>query len=192
MGYRVRRAAGDEWRQLRDLRLEALKDTPIGFSERYETALGRPDAYWRGRAERDARSRSSAKFVAVHEADSALVGMTGVFPASHQQVGHSSRPDGRIDEDECVLYAVYVSPAHRGAHRGLAALLFDHVIAWARDTAGARSITLSVHERNHRAYAFYQRYGFVETGATMPYALDDSAKLIWMRLERGESGRSGS
>ena len=188
MTYQVRRAATDEWRQLRDLRLEALKDTPIGFSEWYETALARPDSYWRDRAARDAQSPSTAKFVAVDAADGALVGTTGVFPASHQAIGTSSRPDGFIDEGEYVLYAVYVSPAHRGAGPGVATLLFDHTIAWARDAVGARSITLSVHERNQRAFAFYRRYGFAETGASMPYELDASEKLIWMRLERGDPG----
>jgi ribosomal protein S18 acetylase RimI-like enzyme len=184
MAYQVRRTTADEWRRLREIRLEALKDTPIGFGERYDTAIARPDSYWRERAERDASSHSTAKFVAVNEADGALVGTIGVFPASRQRTGESSRPDGRVDEHEYVLYAVYVSPAHRGAFLGVATLLFDHAVAWARDTAGAQSITLSVHERNHRAHAFYRRYGFVETGVTMPYALDPSAKQIWMRLER--------
>lgn len=183
MAYQVRRVAGQDWRPLRELRLEALKDTPIGFGERYDTAAGRPDSYWRDRTERDAHAAVTAKFAAIDEADGAFVGTTGVFPAAHQPTGQSSRPDGSIDEHEYVVYAVYVSPAHRGARLGVAAQLFDHAIAWARDAAGARSITLSVHERNQRAHAFYRRYGFVETGASMPYILDESARLIWMRLE---------
>ena len=37
--YEVRRLRADDWRQLREIRLEALKDTPIGFAELYVDAV---------------------------------------------------------------------------------------------------------------------------------------------------------
>lgn len=165
--YEVRRFRADEWPQYRELRLEALKDTPIGFGEWYEDAVEKPDEMWQERAKRAAEAPDTALFAAF-AAFGQPVGMAGAFP----RVGSADR--------EMVIYGVYVSPGHRGPQLGVATLLFDAVIQWARET-GADAITLSVHERNERAHAFYRRYGFVDTGERMPYNLDETTALIWMR-----------
>ena len=183
-GYEVRRVRADEWRQLREIRLEALKDTPIGFGERYEDACVKPEQDWRDRAEKSAQSAQTAMFVAIDESGQ-FVGMTGVFtkpePESLSQSAAAAHP--AVVVNNMVIYSVYVTPAHRGAHRGVASLLFDAVIRWSREVAGAREIMLSVHEKNDRAHAFYQRYGFVDTGELIPFVLDESASLLEMRYE---------
>lgn len=168
--YEVRRFRADEWPQFREIRLEALKDTPIGFGERYGDALEKPDEAWQERAQRAAEAPDSALFAAFTDGGKP-VGTAGAFTKAD-----SSLTDGV----EMVIYGVYVSPDHRGPKLGVATQLFDAVIRWAREV-GADVITLSVHERNERAHAFYRRYGFVDTGETMPYNLDESAALIWMR-----------
>ena len=61
------------------------------------------------------------------------------------------------------LYQLYVDPEWHG--RGVAAVLMDWVIATAR-AQGAQDLWLSVFTDNHRARAFYRRYGFIEV---MPY-----------------------
>ncbi|HEV2346291.1 MAG TPA: GNAT family N-acetyltransferase [Actinocrinis sp.] len=182
-GWEVRRVRADEWRALRDIRLEALKDTPIGFGERYEDALAKPDDDWRERARRDAEAAHTALFAAF-DPSGRIVGTTGTFTKAD-----SVLTDGR----ELVIYGVYVTPGQRGARRGVdrhsvdqpgvASLLFDAAIAWAREAGGADVITLSVHERNERAHAFYRRYGFADTGVRTPYNLDETALLIEMRFE---------
>ena len=174
--YEVRRFRADEWRQLRAIRLEALKDTPIGFGERYEDAAAKSEEEWRDRAVNVAGSTQSVLFGAI-DGDGRFVGLAGAFPKPPPD---ESQP---LEQLEYVIYSVYVTPDHRGAQRGVASLLFDAVIAWAREVGGADVVTLSVHERNDRAHAFYRRYGFVDTGATMPYVLDESASLIVMRYE---------
>jgi ribosomal protein S18 acetylase RimI-like enzyme len=168
--YEVRRFRADEWPLLREIRLEALKDTPIGFAEWYEDALTKPDEVWQERAQRAAEDTQSALFAAFE--NGRPVGTAGAFTKAE-----SSLTDGK----ELVVYGVYVSPEHRGPRRGVASLLFDTVIRWAREAGGADVVTLSVHERNERAHAFYRRYGFVDTGATTPYNLDETASLIEMR-----------
>lgn len=170
-GYEVRRVRADEWKQLREIRLEALKDTPIGFSERWEKARAKPDEVWRERAERGAESADTAIFVAIDERGD-LVGTAGVFTKSGD-------PENKI----MVIYSVYVMPAHRGARRGVASLLFGSAIRWAREVAGAQVITLGVHEHNDRALAFYLRHGFVDTGERTPYDLDETVSIIEMRYE---------
>ncbi len=171
--YQVRRFRTDEWRQFREIRLEALKDTPIGFGEWYADALEKPDEVWQERAQRAAEAPDTALFAAFDENGKA-VGMAGAFTKAE-----SSLTDGK----ELVIYGVYVSPEHRGPKHAVASLLFDAVIRWAREAGGADVVTLSVHERNDRAHAFYRRYGFVDTGEITPYNLDETASLVWMRYE---------
>ena len=78
------------------------------------------------------------------------------------------------------MVSVYVAPSHRGS--GLARQMLDAVAAWARGEAGLDRLHLYVHEHNPRAAAFYRRYGFTETGATMPYDLDPSTDEIEMAM----------
>jgi ribosomal protein S18 acetylase RimI-like enzyme len=168
--YEVRRVRADEWRAAREIRLEALKDTPIGFGEWYEEALAKSDEVWRERTRKSAESEAAAMFVAA-ACGGRLVGTAGVFA-----------PDaaGR----EFVVYGVYVTPGFRGPGLNTATRLFDTAISWARLTGGAEVISLEVHEKNDRARAFYRRYGFVETGETKPAVLHKPASLIVMRYER--------
>jgi RimJ/RimL family protein N-acetyltransferase len=63
--------------------------------------------------------------------------------------------------------------------------MVDDVCRWAREEAGVHRLHLYVHEDNVRARAFYRRYGFVETGATMPYDLDPAKLEIEMELRFG-------
>lgn len=58
------------------------------------------------------------------------------------------------------LHQLYVGEAAKGT--GVAAALMDWGIAWAR--ARASFLYLSVFTENHRAQAFYRRYGFVDVG----------------------------
>jgi ribosomal protein S18 acetylase RimI-like enzyme len=154
MGYDIRRIRADEWPEYRTLRLEALQDTPLAFVESYAVAVGRDDEYWRDRAERGAGSATTATFVA--SADGALVGKTSCFVETEITACVSAH-----------VVSVYVTPAWRGT--GVADALFDAAVGWARDEARADRIRLFVLQSNHRAAAFYRRFGFVATGVTEPY-----------------------
>lgn len=168
--YQVRRIRAEDWRQSREIRLEALKDTPIGFGERYEDAYAMPEQRWRDHATTSAESDHTALFVATDETGR-FVGTAGVF----------TKADAPRDRKVMIIYGVYVTPDHRGTSRGVASLLFDAVIRWAREVGGAQELTLAVHEENDRAHAFYRRYGFVDTDDRITYNLDESASLIVMR-----------
>jgi predicted GNAT family acetyltransferase len=94
------------------------------------------------RAEGDA----TALFVAA--ADGRLVGQAGGWTAP----GNAT---------VTVVYAVYISPAWRGA--GLLARLVDAVADWSV-AAGRSALELEVASFNHRAIRAYQRLGFTDTG----------------------------
>jgi L-amino acid N-acyltransferase YncA len=165
MAYTVRRTTADEWREFRELRLEALLDSPTNFGQTYEQALAHPDGMWQERAQTNATSAVQAFYVAVDDATGRLVGMWGVMPHNaHPGVHH--------------VIGVYVRPEARGTE--VARLLNQACVDFAR-TTDAKELTLLVRDDNHRGRRFYEREGFVLTGAKEPHNLDPSHYLIEMR-----------
>lgn len=156
--FEVRRIAAGDWADLRELRLEALKDSPLAFVERYDESLAQPDRFWQDRVARGAAGGESATFVAV--GGGRFVGKaTGL---------REVEPDGPATQ----VVGVYVTPDWRGRRPGVAAALLARVIRWAREEAGTDPVRLYVMETNAAAFAFYRRVGFVPTGRTMAYPPD--------------------
>src|SRR6185369_16341011 len=62
----VRRVTPGDWRRIRALRFEALRDpmAQVAFLETVERAEARPDEEWRGRTAAHAEGGESAQFVA--------------------------------------------------------------------------------------------------------------------------------
>ncbi len=69
-------------------------------------------------------------------------------------------PDDQPRDDATELHQLYVGEAAKG--KGVAAALMDWGLGWAR--ARGSILYLSVFTENHRAQAFYRRYGFVDVG----------------------------
>jgi ribosomal protein S18 acetylase RimI-like enzyme len=157
--YTVRRVRADEWREARDLRLEALADpaAPVAFLETRETASARPDAFWQDRTRTAARGDGVVQVVAVAD-DGTWVGtVTGLL----EEAGSGDVAGGDVERRQVHLVAVYLDPAHRG--RGLLGRLVDEAVAWGRER-GAEQVRLFVHRDNPRARAAYRRLGFARTG----------------------------
>ena len=152
---RVEVAGPDDWAQWRDLRLQALRDTPIGFVETVETALAKDEAAWRRR---------------MTEVPLSLLAREG-----DQPFGMTS---GFVLDNRPFLGAVYVAPSARGA--GLLARLVEPVVTWARPLADR--LWLEVHEDNPRAIAAYVRLGFIATGERRPYPLGPERDELVMSL----------
>jgi RimJ/RimL family protein N-acetyltransferase len=157
----VRRIRADEWREYRELRLEALKDSPLAFVEQYETSVRQPDQFWQERVRRAATDRTVAGFVSVN---------AGRF------LGKASciiEPEV-TDHVSAHIVGVYVQPGARGREKGTAGRLIAAAVDWAHREAGAQRVRLFVLDANERAQRFYRRAGFVATGHTMPYPPDPS------------------
>lgn len=70
--------------------------------------------------------------------------------------------DMEVDATDALeLHRLYVDKEVKGA--GVAQALMDDCLAWARGK-GAKFLYLSVWEENHRAQAFYKRFGFEHVG----------------------------
>jgi RimJ/RimL family protein N-acetyltransferase len=149
---RVEAMRPDDWRTWRDLRLEALQDTPIGFGRTYEEERRFTEEQWRAGG-----PRPGQRFIA-YDGDEP-VGIAGGF----------------LDEDDQpVLFGVYVRPGHRGG--GVLPALVTAVQGWA-----PAPLVLHVHEDNHRARRAYEKLGFVLTGEISPGEGIDGRDLQQMR-----------
>jgi ribosomal protein S18 acetylase RimI-like enzyme len=136
----------------RELRLEALQDSPTAFSADYQQNLNHPAKYWEDRLtmEEDA----ATIFLAEHEGK--LIGMTGIFRGSSPKTRHGAW-----------IWGVYVTPEWRGLR--IAEELINLCFTWSK----ARKIILvklGVAATNEPAIRCYERCGF-STYGTEPRAI---------------------
>ncbi|WP_172386844.1 GNAT family N-acetyltransferase [Streptomyces sp. MNP-20] len=173
MEHLIRPVRGDEWRQVRALRLLALRDpaAPVAFLETYEKAVAQPDEYWQDRTTNAAPGGPMRQFVA----EGPDGGWAGSVTVLVEEPGAQSVLGAGVEVRQAHLVGVYVRPEHRGT--GLTEALFGAAVEWARaaDGAGVERIRLFVHEDNERAEAFYRRFGFVRSGVSASVPGDPSA-----------------
>jgi len=161
-GFRIRSTTSADWREIRELRLEMLRDTPLAFGETFDTALAHDEAEWTMRGERGTTEHSIA-VVAITTSGRWIGTMGGYIPDA------ATGP---------LLVGVYVAPDFRGGVAGVTDALLSRIEDWARTESGR--LTLHVHEHNDRARAAYERRGFAATGVTEPYVLDPTTRELEM------------
>jgi GNAT superfamily N-acetyltransferase len=140
----ITRLAEDAWPIWRAVRLAALADSPASFG----STLAEEQAYdgdrWRD----------------IIRAGVAFVATTGATPVGMAGGIRRSRTG------ECGLGAMWVATSWRGS--GLAARLVGEVVGWAQ-AGHNRRVSLWAPSDNARACRFYQRQGFVLSGAAKPF-----------------------
>ncbi len=156
---RVRPGLARDAFALREIRLEALADTPDAYGETYDECVAWSEATWATKAEQ-------WNFY-LAEVNGRVVGMA-------RGESHEAESDRRF------LFAMYVSPSARGTDA--ARLLVDEVSAWAK-AQGADALHLYVSNAVPRARAFYVKAGFVTTGSSVSMHRDESLVCDEMRRE---------
>lgn len=169
-GVAVRPIRAEEWAEVKELRLHALRDpvASIAFLDTYEQSAAEPDSYWQKRAERAAGGTRLRQFVA-ETGDGTWSGTVTVL------IEDADTEDvfgGAIEQRQAHVIGVFVRPEHRGS--GVIDALFTTAVEWAWSVPDVARVRLYVHEDNARAERFYRRYGFVPSGATVPMKGDPS------------------
>ena len=142
----VREVVAADWRVLRDIRLEALREAPDAFGSTFAREAVFGEADWQRRIS------GGGNFL-------------GYLPEAS-----ASEPAGLIggyqEEPEAVeLVSMYVRPVARG--RGVGEALIACVVDWAAARSAA-SVHLWVTETNKPAVLLYERCGFSPTGERQP------------------------
>ena len=184
-GVVVRAVAPDEWRRMREFRLEAVRDeaAPVAFLASPEQVAAFPDELWRERAlagseaaGADARQRA---IVAV--GDGAWIGTLTVLVT---EAGGADFTGQTVEVRTADVVGVYVAPSARG--RGVVQALLDAAAEWVA-VRGLAELQLFVDVRNPRAQRAYEKAGFALTGDAIE--LDGRHEL---RMARPLSGTTAS
>ncbi|MEV6344437.1 GNAT family N-acetyltransferase [Actinoplanes sp. NPDC051851] len=150
--WTVRRVTPDDAGRMRALRLEMLADSPLAFLETLAQAAARSHDSYRQRIRASATGYGIAQFIA--------------DPGGDPLIGHAG---GTVISDEphvTVVFAVYLTPAHRGGK--LLAQLVEAVADWSA-AAGRHELMLEVVVGNDRAVRAYEKLGFEDTGVRLPH-----------------------
>ena len=134
----IRRLTPTDAAPLRQLRLDALRETPEAFGSSYEEEHTLTLDDIRAWVATDIENAMFGVFI-----DGALAGMTGVGRQHRLKMRHKAQ-----------IWSVYVAPAARG--RGLARRLMLAAIDHAGGMRGVRQLQLSVTAGNLAARALYE------------------------------------
>ena len=141
----LREAMISDVEQFRELRLDALQESPTAFPGDYVDYIDRPMGFWEGRLNAD-----EMRNIFLAEYEHQLVGMTGIRRGETSKTKHSA-----------VIWGVYVRPSWRGLR--IADALIDMCIEWAR-LNGVNIVTLGVTAASASAIRCYERCGFLISG----------------------------
>jgi ribosomal protein S18 acetylase RimI-like enzyme len=163
-GVAIVLATGEDWEQVRDVRLRALADAPFAYGSSLKEEQDRPESFWRARLESD----SAATFLALDGNET--VGLVRTVVA----------PD---DAANAELVSMWVAPQARG--QGVGRQLVAAVIEWVRQHHAA-SVCLWVTETNTLARRLYESVGFVRSGERQPLPSNPSLSEVAMWLDLGD------
>lgn len=138
-----------EWKKYREIRLEALKNTPTAFGSSYTEELEKPGAKWKDRLKESETNNLSSTFFAI--LDGNPIGMMTIFREDKEKTKHKAN-----------LVGVYVKKEYRG--KGVSAKLLEKTISWCKSKEDIKKIQLGVNTKNIPAIRFYQKNGFEITG----------------------------
>ena len=158
MAPELRTVSGDDWADVRTLRLRALVDAPTAFGATLAEAESQPESVWRS------RSDGPGPLVMAYDED-VPVAMGGLFV-----------PEG---SSEAYVWGMWVAPEARGHGLGtrLLAVLVDH----ARRLD--RTVLLHVTEGNDAARRLYEAHGFAGTGEWQPLREGSELRIETLRLD---------
>lgn len=173
MEHLIRPVRAEEWRKVKELRLDALLDpvAHMAFLETYDVAAARPDSFWQERTRGGTHEALGPQFIA-EGPDGEWAGTVKVLV---EPAGSKSVFGDQVFVPQAHLVAVFVRPEFRGA--GLTQELFRSALewCWSLDEPRLERVRLFVHEANGRAAAFYRKAGFVPTGVSVPSSDSDDS-----------------
>ncbi|MGW3561868.1 GNAT family N-acetyltransferase, partial [Streptomyces sp. NPDC000963] len=114
MDHLIRVIRADEWERAREIRLAALRDpvAHLAFLDTYEAAAGRPDAFWRERAEASSEDGDGAVRQFVAEGPDGT--WAGTITLLVERPSDEVRFGAAAKVEQTHVVGVYVRPGARG------------------------------------------------------------------------------
>ncbi len=149
--YLVKELTKKDWKQFRNLYLQALKNDPASFSESYAEKKQEPDSAWQAilsNASTDPRSFISGLF---HKPSNSLVGVILVLGNSASKMSHVAQIGG-----------VYVAPPHHNPE--LEKVFLQTVLKHMQQFSDINKMQVSVVTTNRDSLTLFNAFGFVRYG----------------------------
>ena len=137
------------WREVRQLRLEALLDTPTAFASSYEEEAALPEEVWIDRLTTAFERDGNMTYFA--EVGGELVGMAGAGWPPKPKLRHVAE-----------VYGVYLAPGARS--RGVASALMRRLLDELRALDQIEKVNLTVNTEARTAVRLYEKLGFEIVG----------------------------
>ena len=136
-----RKLPPERWKDLRDIRLEALQSDPLAFASSYEEEKLLKPKEWKKRVENTLFALSN----------DSPVGMIVYIFSDKIKTNHIAN-----------IYGVYVKKEYRS--QGIGKKLVDGVISIIQQNTNVSKIQLTVTAEQTAAIALYKKNGFIEVG----------------------------
>jgi ribosomal protein S18 acetylase RimI-like enzyme len=131
-----------QWPQYRQIRLEALQNSPQAYTTTYQEMIDKPESFWQDRLVNAAAGKDSWLLFA--RVDERIAGIIGAF-----------LPEG---SDRAVIVSFYVTPKYRG--KGVSTALMDAILSELRQNDTIQTVELAVTHSQEAAIGLYKRFGF--------------------------------
>lgn len=138
----ITKLSPNRWQDYKNLRLEAVEDSPQSFFNTVEEINAQSDESW--------QEKITNVFFAVDDADK-LVGMAGYYCDTREKLAHIAK-----------VVSVYVSPDYRSKGAGRALLMA--VIEDAKAKPQVKKLQLEVITTQVAAFKLYESLGFKKIG----------------------------
>lgn len=148
----------------REVRLQALQESPTAFGSTYAEESKLTDPEWVNRAKSCSEPDAIGFLAFDGEVPCGII--RGTPDEQSEQIGW--------------LVSMWVAPAQR--RLGLGSRLVEQIIQWGKDR-GLQGLKLDVTSTNTPAIRLYESCGFKPTGQSAPYQHDPSLTEIEMLLE---------
>ena len=157
MNYEIRQLNEDDWRELSQIRLTALKNDPQVFGSNYEKESHLTESDWRGKL----RSDDSAIFM-IYDNETPI-GMTGIAVDRADSTGKTAH-----------LWGSWLAPEYRG--KGISTIIYQARLEWAKNHPTIRRILVSHRASNAASKYANQKHGFKFTHAQEKTWIDGVAE----------------
>ncbi|MEO6509175.1 MAG: GNAT family N-acetyltransferase [Patescibacteria group bacterium] len=135
----IQQLQSDEWKIFKNVRLEALKQNPGVFKEKYEEASTYHDSYWEEKL-----SAPHRIFLVARDREK-YIGLAGAAPSNRE-------------ENMAIIMRVSVDKEHRG--KGIGKMLMKELLSKITVMPEVKTLKLWVEKDNIPAYNLYKGLGF--------------------------------
>ncbi len=157
----------EDWSEYKALRLKALKEDPLAFSDSFEEALEKIDDHWLNHLKSD-KTSSVSLFAKSNEK---LIGMVALIFSHKNKTAHTVE-----------LVGNYVDKDYRG--QGVGSMMMEAIINEAKSNPKIKKIILDVVATQLPGIKLYEKYGFKKVGKRKDQFFHDGKYYDLIQMEK--------